>query len=68
MASNPPRSFFACPAELQPYSGIILSCKKSKNDFEHEWPKVFNNFLSRTLGGIDLRAMPVKLFRNAHHV
>ncbi|KAH3953687.1 hypothetical protein HBH53_027980 [Parastagonospora nodorum] len=89
MASNPPRSFFAYPAEIQvkiyayllgevsdkpipqllePYSGIILSCKKSRNDFEHEWAKVFNNFVSRTLGGSDLRAMPVKLFHNAHHV
>lgn len=56
------------PQSLEPYSAIILSCKKIKNHFEHEWAKVFNTFVSEFLEGSGLRFMPVKTLCDAQHM
>jgi len=56
------------PQSLEPYSAIILSCKETKNNFEHEWTKVFNNFVSKFVEGSELGFMPVKTLRDAQHM
>jgi hypothetical protein len=56
------------PQPPEHYSAIILSCKKIKNDFEHDLAKVFNASVSKFVAGGDFRFKPVKTLCDAQHM
>jgi hypothetical protein len=56
------------PQHYAAYSGIILSCKKILHDFEHEWAKVWNNFLVDIAAGSVLRPVTVERFTESKNI
>jgi hypothetical protein len=52
---------------MNAYSGLILSCKKIKNEFEHEWVKAINPHLNKVVGDSGLRPVPVTSFQDSRN-
>jgi hypothetical protein len=52
---------------MNAYSGLILSCKEIKNEFEREWVKAINPHLNKVVGDSGLRPVPVTSFQDSRN-
>lgn len=53
---------------LTPCAGLILSCKKISQEFEHEWSKFFTPVLPALLTNTIFTPLPISTFAGARHI